>query len=35
VTLTGNGENKFLNATTDGLRLTFKGDKNTLVFDHE
>ena len=29
-----NGEDKFMNATTDGLRLTVKDGKNLLIFDH-
>jgi len=35
LTLSGNGENKSLTAKVSGVRLTLKGDVNTLVFDHE
>jgi hypothetical protein len=35
LTLSSNGENKSMTATSDGARLTLKDDKNTLVFDHE
>ena len=31
--VTLNGEDKFMNATTDGLRLTIKDGKNLLIFD--
>jgi hypothetical protein len=29
-----NGEDKFMNGTTDGLRLTIKDGRNLLIFDH-
>jgi uncharacterized membrane protein required for colicin V production len=32
--VTFNGEDKFMSATTDGLRLTIKDGKNLLIFDH-
>jgi Colicin V production protein len=35
VSLSANGKSKSLTADTDGLRLTLKGDRDTLVFDRE
>lgn len=35
LSLTGNGGNKSMTAQTDGLRLTIKDDKSTLIFDRE
>jgi uncharacterized membrane protein required for colicin V production len=35
LSLASNGENKSMTAQTDGLRLTIKDDKNTLIFDRE
>jgi hypothetical protein len=35
LSLSSNGENKYMTAQTDGTRLTLKGDKNLLVFDRE
>jgi hypothetical protein len=32
--VTFNGEDKFMNATTDGLRLSVKDGKSLLIFDH-
>jgi hypothetical protein len=32
--LTLNGQDKYLNATTDGLRLRVKDGHNLLIFDH-
>jgi hypothetical protein len=32
--LTINGEDKYLSATTDGLRLQIKDERNRLIFDH-
>jgi uncharacterized membrane protein required for colicin V production len=32
--LTLNGQDKYLNATTDGLRLRIKDGRNLLIFDH-
>jgi hypothetical protein len=35
LTLSSNGENKSMTATTGGERLTLKDDKNTLIFDRD
>jgi hypothetical protein len=35
ISLTSNGNSKPMTAQTDGLRLTLKDDKNTLIFDPE
>jgi hypothetical protein len=32
--VTLNGDEKYMNATTDGLRLTVKDGRNLLIFDH-
>ncbi|HVU08048.1 MAG TPA: CvpA family protein [Verrucomicrobiae bacterium] len=35
LSISGNGQSQSLTAQTDGLRLTIKGGKNVMVFDHE
>jgi hypothetical protein len=35
LTLSSNGENKFMSATTDGTRLTIKDGRETYIFDRE
>lgn len=35
LSLTSNGQNKSMTASTDGLRLTIKDDKSTLIFDRD